>query len=185
MTTLPEVTRLELGRFEDLGDLQGSVIPAVHHDMEMLLRSVYDDLGVSPTIFRDVALQVIERLAADRSFIDPTFDHNSVAEFASTFPDEVLTNPLTYHHSQILEDRIVKSWNEDLRKNYVLSRDRKLALAEDLIADYEHWLESESEDSDVFHDNIMAIGEELQRRGVRTIGELVRSINSEDGNREN
>lgn len=81
MTRLPEVTRLELGRFEDLGDLQGAVIPAVHHDMEMLLRSVYDDLGVSPTIFRDVALQVIERLAADRSFTDPTFNRSDVFNF--------------------------------------------------------------------------------------------------------
>ena len=68
MTTLPQVTRLELGRFEDLGDLQGSVIPAVHHDMEMLLRSVYDDLGVSPTIFRDVALQVIETTCSGSLF---------------------------------------------------------------------------------------------------------------------
>ncbi len=185
MTTLPEVTRLELGRFEDLGDLQGSVIPAVHHDMEMLLRSVYDDLGVSPTIFRDVALQVIERLAADRSFTDPTFNGSDVFDFGCTYPREVLTNPLMYHNNPDIDDRIAECWNEDLRKNYVLSRDRKLALANDVIADYEHWIESESEDSDVFHDNIMAIGEELQRRGVRTIGELVRSINSEEGNREN
>ena len=185
MTTLPEVTRLELGRFEDLGDLQGSVIPAVHHDMEMLLRSVYEDLGVSPTIFRDVALQVIERLAADRSFIDPTFNGSDVFNFGCTYPREVLTNPLMYHNNPDIDDRIAECWNEDLRKNYVLSRDRKLALANDVIADYEHWIESETEDSDAFHDNIMAIGEELQRRGVRTIGELVRSINSEDGNREN